>query len=260
MRSRRPLYASQRLEVSPLRDRTPGRQNATMPVSHSRSFAFIHVRKTAGTSIVRSLERIDPQLSLNEKGLWDLLCVHPQRRALCQKLRDFYLIGSMENYPQWHLPATVVRDLVGRDRWERYFTFAFIRNPWDLVVSAYHFEQQYLARPDVARSETDRVEALRRSYDFDRFVRIYPLLEPADMSAMIVDENERCIVNYIGRFENLDSDYSEICARIGIPKPTLSHENQSMGRHDYRSYYSDETREIVARYFARDIRNFNYEF
>ncbi len=51
-----------------------------MPVSRSRSFAFIHVRKTAGTSIVRALETIDPQLYLNEKSVWDLLCAYPERR------------------------------------------------------------------------------------------------------------------------------------------------------------------------------------
>ncbi len=42
--------------------------------------------------------------------------------------------------------------------------------------------------------------------------------------------------------------------------PPLSHENVSKGRRDYRSYYSDDTRKIVERYFMRDIRNFGYEF
>ncbi len=67
---------------------------------------------------------------------------------------------------QWYLPAAVVRDLLGVAQWENLFTFAFIRNPWDLVVSAYHFEKQYLAQTHVARSETDRSEAMRRCYDF----------------------------------------------------------------------------------------------
>ena len=71
-----------------------------MPVSRSLSFAFVHVRKTAGTSIARVLEAADPQLYLNEKGIWDMLCAHPERRRLLETLRDFYLIGSADNYPR----------------------------------------------------------------------------------------------------------------------------------------------------------------
>lgn len=231
-----------------------------MPVSRSHSFAFIHVRKTAGTSIVRALETIDPQLYLNEKGMWDVLCAHPERRTLLRTLRAFSLIGSMESFPQWHLPAVIVRKLIGHEQWDNSFTFAFIRNPWDLVVSAYHFEKQYFSQPHVVKSEPDRSEALRRCYDFDRFVRLYPLLEPPDMTSMIVDERGKKIVDYIGRFENLNADFTEICNRLGVEAAPLGHENRSQGRREYRSYYSDETREIVERYFARDLLNFGYHF
>ena len=120
-----------------------------MPVSRSLSCAFIHVRKTAGTSIVRALEAADPRLHLNEVGIWDILCAHPRRRSLLRRLRGFYLIGSANHYPQWHLPAVIVRELIGRREWNGLFRFAFVRNPWDLVVSAYHFEKRYVAQSHV---------------------------------------------------------------------------------------------------------------
>src|SRR5581483_1912891 len=231
-----------------------------MPISRTYSFAFIHVRKTAGTSIVRVLETSDPQLYLNEKGLWDVLQVHPDRRRLLSLLREYYLVGSVDNFPQWHLPAMVVRQLIGQANWAKLFTFAFVRNPWDLVVSAYHFEKNYLAQPSVGRFERDRAEALRRCHDFEEFVRLYPLLEPRDMTSMIVDENNDLMVDYIGRFETLKSDFAHVCSTIGLPKIELPHENVRPNRKEYRGYYSNDTRTLVAKYFARDIRNFDYEF
>lgn len=231
-----------------------------MPVSRLHSFAFIHVRKTAGTSIVRVLEAMDPQLYLNEKGLWDLLQAHPDRRRLLKLLRDYYLVGAVDNFPQWHLPAMAVRQLIGREEWKRLFTFAFVRNPWDSVVSAYHFEKSYLAQPSVGRFERDRAEALRRCRDFEEFVHLYPLLEPRDMTSMIVDEDNNLIVDFVGRFETLESDFAHVCATVGLPTPELPRENVSPQRKEYRGYYSGETRSLVAKYFARDIKNFGYEF
>lgn len=231
-----------------------------MPVSRSLSCAFVHVRKTAGTSIVRVLESADPRLELNGVGMWDVLCAHPKRVKLLRRLRDFYLVGSAVRYPQWHLPAVIVRTLVGRSEWEKLFTFAFVRNPWDLVVSAYHFEKRYTAPAHVRRDEPDRAEVLRRCSDFDRFVRLYPLLEPADMTSMIVDEDGRCIVDFVGRFENLNDDFAAVCARLGLRANALPHENRSEDRRAYRTYYTDETRDIVSRYFVRDIERFGYEY
>lgn len=231
-----------------------------MPVSRALSCAFIHVRKTAGTSIVRALEAADPRLHFNDVGLWDILCAHPARRSLLRRLRDFYLIGSAYGYPQWHLPAVIVRELIGGREWEGLFRFAFVRNPWDLVVSAYHFEKRYIAQRHVALAERDRAEALRRSADFERFVRIYPLLEPVDMTSMIVDDDGQSIVNFVGRFENLRADFATVFTRLGLRDAVLPHENRSEGRRDYREYYTSETRDIVARYFARDIERFGYGF
>lgn len=231
-----------------------------MPVSRALSCAFIHVRKTAGTSIVRALEAADPRLDFNDVGLWDILCAHPARRSLLRRLRGFYLIGSANNYPQWHLPAVVVRELIGRRAWDGLFRFAFVRNPWDLVVSAYHFEKHYVGQRHVASAEPDRAEAVRRSPDFERFVRIYPLLEPADMTSMIVDDNDRSMVDFVGRFENLESDFAAICERLGLRGTVLPHENRSQGRRAYREYYTAETRDVVARYFERDIKRFGYAF
>ena len=66
-----------------------------------------------------------------------------------------------------------------------------------------------------------------------------------------IADNGTLIVDFVGRFENIQADWEHLCARIGIEGLKLPHSNQTE-RQDYRQYYSAETRQIVAKRFAKN--------
>ena len=66
------------------------------------------------------------------------------------------------------------------------------------------------------------------------------------------------LVDFVGRFENLEEDFGKVCSAIGA-NADLLHLNQS--RHgDYRLHYTEYTRRLVEEAWAEDVQFFGYQF
>jgi hypothetical protein len=217
-----------------------------MPVSHSRRCIFVHIPKTGGSSIEQALGMF---------GDWRL----EDRDCLFGRIQspDLELAGFLSRYLQ-HLTISQIRSIVPADVGSRYFSFSFVRNPWDRLVSVY-------SRPDpdmVEQAQAAGIDLLGLPFDqfLDRVgktshIHVLPQHE------FITDSSGRPLVDLVGRFESLQGDFKGLCRTLGAACE-LPHANASAARRaaDYRSYYTSETKAIVAQRYATDVRLFGYEF
>jgi len=160
--------------------------------------------------------------------------------------------------PFQHRTAVELRDHLGTRRWESRFSFTFVRNPWDKVSSHYHY-----------RVKTNQTELGRHPIPFAEWVvRAYGERDPryVDQPRMfmpqvdwISDADGRIMVDFVGRFERLRSDFDEVCRRLDLRDRSLPHVKRS-GQDDYRRLYDAEARRVVEDRFAPDIERFGYGF
>ena len=67
------------------------------------------------------------------------------------------------------------------------------------------------------------------------------------------------IIDFVGRFENFQTDFDVVCDKIGVSRLKLSYANSYKHLH-YTKYYDNKTRQLVAKRYKRDIETFGYEF
>jgi hypothetical protein len=221
-------------------------------VSHSRKFVFIKCRKTASTSVERFLHA-----SLCAEDIWTPLS-NP-------------VTAGNNYYTAWPLNAlasssSLVRRLLGKGRFlkraafadhagiaeiekalgaglvKTYFTFCFDRNPWDFAVSLYFHHRD--------KGRLHRV-------DFDEFVFTYPMWQNSDLYCT----NRNLAVDEVFRYEELEQRLSELSQRLRL-EPALLPADKTQRRPPghYRQYYSQGSRDEVARRWHDTIRLLNYDF
>lgn len=155
-----------------------------------------------------------------------------------------------------HKTAIQAQDYLGSSVFRDFFSFAFVRNPWDWQVSIYH----HVLRD----SRHKQHDLLNKLGSFDRYVRwlCEDQITTRDnrcQSAFLHDKNGQQLVNFVGRFESLQADFEKICCQIGV-STKLPKLNSAHISHDYRRFYSDQTMELISWKYAEDIERFAYRF
>jgi len=161
--------------------------------------------------------------------------------------------------PSRHVPYTEYLRANPR-KFRSYFKFAFVRNPWDRLVSTWSFLRSG------GMNERDRAwasEHLARYMDFRTFVcdglcrpEVLSWVHFRPQSDFICAADGVAMVDFVGRFERLQDDFAVVAARLGMD---TSLEPSNTSHHEpFERYYSEETAEVVGRVYARDAETFGY--
>jgi chondroitin 4-sulfotransferase 11 len=138
--------------------------------------------------------------------------------------------------------------------WGRRFKFAFVRNPFDRVVSNWSsmngrlFDMEfktYIEFIKVGRATTRLEERI--------------LWHTCPMKFHLTNENGTLRIDNLGRYENLQEDYKRIVALSGVEFIGMDWIHKS-NRSNYRDYYNSETKRIVEQVFLDDLNYFSYNF
>lgn len=161
--------------------------------------------------------------------------------------------------------AGVRKLLADHPRIEPYFKFAFVRNPWSKLWSLYadftmrRVKQysQFVAHDEPLLSEfKDFEDMCLNLHDSPWFQDIFfrPQIE-------LVTKEDGSQVDFVGRYENLDTDFGHLISLSTIPVINpLSVRNRGHYSGSYRDHYTPAAVEAVAKLYAEDIEAFGYAF
>lgn len=203
-----------------------------MIVNNKYKFVFVHIQKTAGTSITKLLFELEKT----------------------EHLKHYHSFIGSTNISEY----------------DNFFKFCFVRNPFDRIISWYNMMVNKGIHNDFSQY------LLSNSKNFSDFLNLtevifetnplecngndpYPKSISFNQIDYISDNDGNILVDFIGRFENINEDYNNIMEKIGVTNLPLLHLNK-FDHKDYRTYYTDKDIEKVYNMYKKDIELFGYEF
>jgi hypothetical protein len=228
-----------------------------MIIAHNQKFVFIPIQKTGSTSIRESL---DKKYNCVE-GSSDPTSLIYNHTSAC-RLKIYFEECKTTGDPRWSW------------EWDEYFKFTFVRNPFARMVSQYNYFCKIGNGPKTVRDSNgddftyedvyyNLCKRMSNEKSFSDFVKNEDYHKNLDVpySWFCLDE-----FDYIGKTENIQTDFDQIVERINKNSPysiqetiIIPHLNKSSTSH-YSEMYDEESRKIVETLYSDDIDRFEYEF
>jgi len=203
---------------------------------HPYKILFIHIPKTAGTSISDAL--------------------------------------GFKN--STHATIQEARVKIAWLRFKIAYKFAFVRNPWDRFLSLYRYAKMPESKYHSSINPEKAVYGKHLDYDLLQNASLeqcaHYLLEGKlkhdtgwnhwqPQINWLQDKKGKIPLNFIGRYETLETDFRTIQKKLKITK-NLGHINPSSRekKDNYQTYYNENTKKIIADFYKKDIDYFNYTF
>jgi len=212
---------------------------------------FIHIPKTAGTSIENKLGHF-VELSHNVQDHRILSEIELNTDAKLNIRKIAYVIKR----GKWNRIVPAIKNyfkpVISRKTYYSYFKFAVVRNSWSRMFSYY---QMTLRNSSYTEDPADKQHFL----SFKNYLLHHT--DPEFMSQMryIKDRNGKIPLDYIIRFEKVQEGFDLVGSKIGMEDTELP-KLLMWKQKDYSKYYDDQTIEIVRKLFKEEIDYFKFKF
>lgn len=216
-------------------------------ISHELKFIFLHIPKSAGSSITWFLRDMSSdQISLNkDKNHRLYMDVHVFNKELADKGQCAkYFEHIMYNNAK-HLSLNEYKQFYGNHIVNSYFKFTVVRNPYDRVLSGYFFWY-------VDKNNFNGI--------FDKHIFKKMILVQLPRQIDFVDESVHVV-----KYENLITDLNDIefFKQKGITFDNLPELNKTTNEKNkekinYHKYLDTELKKYIYEYYKLDFELFNY--
>jgi hypothetical protein len=248
-----------------------------------KNILFVWLPKNAGTSIYNLLKQ------------YDCLYFKKYKRYIEFSNKGIVTFGHID------IKYLMKINVINSEWYNKTYKFAFVRNPWDRMVSFYHylnlddfisfekfiflFNKKYSKRNNMYAKIINFIFNTRIFNYFDmpfyvsqvlykyKFLLLYifPFVNIGAYHSIglsqinpqvnwLMNKDNELIVDYIGKFENLENDINIIFNNFGINETIkLPHYNKTKHK-NYRKYYNNKTKKIIEEIYKDDIKYFNYTF
>lgn len=210
-------------------------------ISHKHKCIFIHIPKTAGTSI-NSFFHPGVAFHYNNPDYERLFGWCSKRKLHMQHATAKQLLET---------------ELITEEEWKTYFKFTFVRNPWDRAYSDYLFIQDFSGIKGSFKSFLNKEKEFKHiltDNSGSNFLGDH-LLPQTDFF-----DKKNYKLDFIGRFENFQADIQLILDKLDVNKEFNEHQNKSKRIKNYADFYTNSKAKMIYEKYANDILKLNYSF
>ncbi|AML50224.1 sulfotransferase family 2 domain-containing protein [Falsihalocynthiibacter sp. S25ZX9] len=209
-----------------------------MIISSGRQFVFVHIPKTGGTAL---------SLALEGRAMKDDILIGdtPKAKARHKRQRTQFPHIRMNKHANYSVAMRLDEDVPS------YYCFTLVRNPWDRLVSYYHWLR--------VQSFSHRAVTLAQTLPFAAFIRAPSIMASLKLNNYASYMSGAQDAHFL-RLEHLETDLLPLWEHLGFSLSPIAQVNTSERKADYRSYYTDADAEHARLLLAADVQQFAYSF
>jgi hypothetical protein len=222
-------------------------------ISHKYKCIFIHIPKTAGTSIESAFGHLDGHTGREGQDHRSIRMIAPRlNTGIFYSIENFRIFITSLRYGFWEHKNPNNAITVSRDQYNSYFKFSVVRDPWDRAYSSYE---------NVMRDGLHKLSwGIKEPITFNEFLRQFMGKEMMRSQIYwLKDFRNKMPFDYICRFENLQDDFDNVCRLMGVGSVVLPNKIKGSSS-NYKARIDNESRDLIAEFYKEEIEFFNYCF